>query len=1565
MAWKDFETRLKAKYRKQTRTITTAVEDCYLRDDIPCGSALCTSCAPTTSHLAASASFLMIPDSATLSTYLEILELPEISNYIILSSELRKFAVKSNMRKSARMRALYRDKRRHCFLFNDMNCMQIHDMTRTPLAHQQQGQDPPSDLPPGVRVVSTQECFTSLWGHCQAVADLFDSLNQAKKQEGDGVGPPATGGEVSYKQYCTQQVLEEGLAAGEFLRAMINEVRDEGEVLEEGLAAGGFLRGSFQVSKRNPFEAVVQVGSSSDSQLGRLIQVSGRAAMNRAMHGDTVAVRLLPMSFTVVSKTDEEPHVDGAPSKQNVDDLDFAAELMDTVVGENDMELEARGQLAHGEVVGILLQQSIDIVACVSSQDEEALTKREEGDNRQSVPDRLSAYGACASSCALTTGNAPQGKSYFVRVRTHQAVRLGGMRFVLRIDNWERSSRYPNGHISKILGPIHELKAESEAVLVQCGINWQPFCQGAMAELPIVPEPSKWRAAPEELAVRRDLRGPEYFVVSIDPVGCTDIDDAMHVSSDPVGCTDIDNAVHVQWVAGSSMIVRSSSMLAIWRDLRDPGYFVVSSDPVGCMDINDTMHVRWVAARSMIVRSSSMLAIGKDPRVSEYCFVSSDPVDCTYIDAAMHVRWVAARVMIVLSCSMLVIKRDPRGPGYFVVSSDPVGCMDIDDTMHVRWVAARSMIVRSSSMLAIGKDPRVSEYCFVSSDPVDCTYIDAAMHVRWVAARVMIVLSCSMLVIKRDPRGPGYFVVSSDPVGCMDIDDTMHVRWVAARSMIVRSSSMLAIGKDPRVSEYCFVSSDPVGCTYIDAAMHVRFIEEGSQEVADLARLSILRRGRMPARLIEVGVHIADVSYFVRPGGLLDGEARDRCTSVYLVDRRLDMLPSLLSEHLCSLRSKSERYSMSVIWVLDADTLEPVVKPWFGRTVISSRHELHYQQAQDVLDGLPPVAGDGLPAVDQPVATIGTRCVGWPFACDRQWPPCCGTATELMPEFDAQDVLDGLPPAPGDGLPAVDRPVLLKSLQLLKVLTDKRHARRVEDGALELTSAEIKFKRRANRVEDGALELTSAEIKFKVDESGQPCSGTAKKHIPMMDVVAEMMIMANAGVAQRIAETFPGCALLRNHPPPRQEAFDQVRSILETGGDQQVDPSSNRSLSQALAAVCERAQDPALAQLIKSMITRAMSEAKYFSTGAAPPGSSGSYHYGLALPYYTHFTSPIRRYADVIVHRQLMAALAASESGVGLPPMQHAELALAASAMNERHREAKAASKECSEMYLLLLLHNHPHAERALVVSVQDNSVEVYVQKYHLKGRVRMVDSKGKVGMPLLDDVEDDKDPFSSSTEVADLRYSTHNTTAQIHRLDCASAGSEEGGSLVWQFLADTHPLVLEARATTSQPSPSSMSSGGRGVPAATPLIGGHGRPPSQAAAAPSAGAHPGGGGSAYPTKSTHAAANESSAPLVDFAAASGDAGRTSLGDGRILTDPMGFLSPSHYKGAASLGGMTNEGGIDPLCRIADGDSYVGLTTSSSLEGVGHLSGSNADEAVALNATYPLNVASGMLNASS
>ncbi|KAG2445884.1 hypothetical protein HXX76_000488 [Chlamydomonas incerta] len=1217
MAWVACQTKLSYKYRRRTHTVTPALEEAYLRVDVSCGSEACDTCrvgvsaaadavgaaaAAPIASLSAAAPFYLLPDDAALSEFLELFELPDISNYIILASALKRVALHSG-RKAGRLRALYRDRRRRAVLFDDLHCLDTaaaatgadealppalaaglyyarHLGGRVPLilvsdrlagwtaaatqanataavygdgAHEAYadggGGGGAGELflaaaaayggsvladhlaeaaALGVTVLSAAEYVSRCWAPGSAVAQLFDSLTAARLAAKDRAREGAGGegaGEAVYAPHLSQQEVE------------------------EGLAAGTLMRGTLHVSRRSPTEGVVELGHGPDAALGRLVRVSGRGALNRAIEGDVVAVRLLlpggpaPEQHNPAAAADADEPAAGAAAAAA--DADYGAELLaDAEGGGGDGEegalamMEAAtgsSTLPAAEVVALLERAPRDLVACLSQRDEAALRARLEAQQQAQQGEAAAAAAQRRSEvlvCLPLDRRLPA-----VVIVTRQAAQLLGCRFVVRIDSWERNSRFPRGHVVRVLGRLNDLKAESEAVLVQCGIHYKPFCEAALAELPRVASAADWAVSAAERALRRDLTGPDYWVVSIDPVGCTDVDDAMHVR--------------------------------------------------------------------------------------------------------------------------------------FIPPDDPA-------TAHLRRPARR-----------------------------------------------------------RAPR---------------------------------RNNN--SSGAEPG--------------------------EEAELEAEEAEEL------------VEVGVHIADVSWFVRAGGFLDGEARDRCTSVYLVDRRLDMLPGLLSEQLCSLREGVERFAVSVIWTLRRTTRRAagpapdrcgrahdyeVVDTWFGRSLIRSRHQLHYQQAQDVLDGRPP--------------------------------------------------------APGDELPRDHVAVLRPALRVLDEFTGQLHARRVADGALELASAELRFRTDS--------------------DTGAPCAVICKQKVPMMDVVAEMMIAANSAVAERIATAFPGAALLRNHPPPRAQAFEALKPLLEGAGGgaaggaaapPPLDPSSNQSLAAALERACAAAaaSDPAAAVLIKSLATRAMSEAQYNSSGTAPPATPQSYHYGLALQYYTHFTSPIRRYADVVVHRQLLAALAG-----GPPPQPHADLAAAAHNMNMRHRQAKSAQKECSELYLLLLLHSKPHVERALVCGISATRLELFIPAYQLRGAVPLADRRGLPRLPLRpgdpEAAEEQQDDAFAAAERRNLRLQVEPdkdaaivdtaTGAELWRVRLwqpvsvrlsAAGHRAHGPKLAMRLLDTTHPDALPPALLAPAPAPAAAPASGVQAPivvrpTVTVVAGG--------ALAPAASARPAAGGGA------------------------------------------------------------------------------------------------------------------------
>ncbi|GAA5797114.1 hypothetical protein HPULCUR_002493 [Helicostylum pulchrum] len=415
-------------------------------------------------------------------------------------------------------------------------------------------------------------------------------------------------------------------------------------------------------------------------------------------------------------------------------------------------------------------------------------------------------------------------------------------------------------------------------------------------------------------------------------------------------------------------------------------------------------------------------------------------------------------------------------------------------------------------------------------------------------------------------------------------------------------------------------SIDPPNCQDIDDALSVKELADGK---------------------IELGVHIADVSYFVKENLMTDLEARSRGTTVYLADRRFDMLPSVLSERVCSLRHNVDRYSVSVIWTLDKNY--QVLNTWFGRTIIKSSCEMEYEQAQQLMDG-------------KSVAT--------------------GLDASLCKKL---------------------KPCVTKLAQVLRVIRDRRLAK-------------------------GALELESSEINMEIH-----------------GLVAEAMILANASVGKRIYDGYKDAAILRHHPPPTQGQFERLIKAAKSRGFS-VDFSSNKALAQSLQQITNGCKDdPEIAKLLKTMATIAMNEAGYISSGHYPVNEY--YHYGLALEFYTHFTSPIRRYADIVAHRQLLMCV---EDPVTVQDTKLRESIMFKDGtisdicdnLNLKSRESKFAQRDSTELFQSLYVLQHTSdqvqlIERGVISEIRSNGFYVFVPRLGLKGPVYLKEKDGKASVPL------------------------------------------------------------------------------------------------------------------------------------------------------------------------------------------------------------------------------------------
>ncbi|VUZ43706.1 unnamed protein product [Hymenolepis diminuta] len=486
-----------------------------------------------------------------------------------------------------------------------------------------------------------------------------------------------------------------------------------------------------------------------------------------------------------------------------------------------------------------------------------------------------------------------------------------------------------------------------------------------------------------------------------------------------------------------------------------------------------------------------------------------------------------------------------------------------------------------------------------------------------------------------------------------------------------------SISGNPNSEDTLVFSIDPPGCQDVDDALSVKLLGSPTDDPAK--------------RRIQLGVHIADVTFFVKSNGNLDAEARRRSTSVYLADRRYDMLPGILSGDICSLWSEVDRYAVSVIWELDPVTFE-VQDVWYGRTVIRSSYKMTYKAAQTIAD-LKDVGTEVTPNTEKIFSSLGgAKEIG-----------------ELIPELANQPkckVLQRL----GQLYTSIG--------MLVRIASQIRHLR-IDQGGLELDSVEVSVKFENPEERTGALE----DI-------------VPKEPLEMHSTVAELMIFANHWVARECIKVFPEKSCLRRHPPPRPEFFDDLKKCAASKGFN-LEVDSNKALSASLAK-CIDANDPEVNNLLRQLATRAMTNALYFSTGSEDLTRDQFGHYGLALNLYTHFTSPIRRYADVIVHRVLMAAIKQNtvvNSGSITPQelYEHEELASICRHMNERHWAAQQAQRSSIELFQALFFKAKPeddpcrYADAVICQLRGSNGFSVVVSRYGIRGNVCLKRTDGAV----------------------------------------------------------------------------------------------------------------------------------------------------------------------------------------------------------------------------------------------
>merc|ERR1719430_1225958 len=280
------------------------------------------------------------------------------------------------------------------------------------------------------------------------------------------------------------------------------------------------------------------------------------------------------------------------------------------------------------------------------------------------------------------------------------------------------------------------------------------------------------------------------------------------------------------------------------------------------------------------------------------------------------------------------------------------------------------------------------------------------------------------------------------------------------------------------------------------------------------------------------------------------------------------------------------------------------------------------------------------------------------------------------------------------------------------------------------------------RIDKGALLLASSEVRFNVDsETADPIEVQAKVPRETNSMVEEFMLAANISAAKRIYEAFPDCAMLRRHPAPPPSNFDPlVKAARQQGYEIFVD--SSKQLADSLNAASDPVR-PYMNTMLRMITTRCMMQAVYFASGTIEEPLFQ--HYGLACPIYTHFTSPIRRYADVIVHRLLAVSINCEATYAELVDKKATEKI--AENINYRHRNAQYASRASVNLYTHIFFRGRKRDETGYVLFIRQNAIQVLIPKYGLEGTL-FLRSNNKNDPSNTDWVFDEEEPSQTCKDV-------------------------------------------------------------------------------------------------------------------------------------------------------------------------------------------------------------------------
>lgn len=403
-----------------------------------------------------------------------------------------------------------------------------------------------------------------------------------------------------------------------------------------------------------------------------------------------------------------------------------------------------------------------------------------------------------------------------------------------------------------------------------------------------------------------------------------------------------------------------------------------------------------------------------------------------------------------------------------------------------------------------------------------------------------------------------------------------------------------------------------------------------AKDFDDALSFKVLENGNF-----EIGIHIADVSHYLQPGTILDDEAYERATSVYLVDRVVPMLPEILSNNACSIRPNEEKYTFSAVFEINKKA--ELKNQWFGRTVTYSDARFAYEEAQHII------------------------------------------------ETNANSIPDEIS------------------------LTGKAYEAPQEIADAVITLNDLSKIMRNKRMRDGAISFDKVEVKFSLNEACEPTGVFFKTSKDANKLIEEFMLLANKKVAEFIGKQNPKKTFIyRVHDEPNDEKLAALQNIISRFG-YKLDLKDRKSTTKSLNGLLSDVQGKKEQNLVDTLAIRSMSKAEYTTHNIG--------HYGLAFDHYSHFTSPIRRYPDVMAHRLLQHYL---DGGKSVAEEEYEEKCNHSSSMEGI---AATAERDSIKYMQIKFMKDHENEEFLGVISgVTEWGIYIEIISNKCEGMVRLKD---------------------------------------------------------------------------------------------------------------------------------------------------------------------------------------------------------------------------------------------------